>query len=38
MLVMQVITGIFLTMNYKPSGSEAFGSIEYIMREVEWVG
>src|SRR4249920_986320 len=35
-LVMQVITGIFLTMNYKPSEAEAFGSIEYIMRDVEW--
>src|SRR6476620_5292273 len=35
-LVLQIVTGIFLTMSYKPSEAEAFGSIEYIMREVEW--
>jgi len=35
-LVMQIITGIFLTMNYKPSAEEAFASVEYIMRDVEW--
>jgi ubiquinol-cytochrome c reductase cytochrome b subunit len=35
-LVLQLITGIFLTMNYKPSASEAFGSVEYIMRDVNW--
>ena len=35
-LVMQIVTGIFLTMNYKPSAAEAFASVEYIMREVEW--
>jgi ubiquinol-cytochrome c reductase cytochrome b subunit len=35
-LVMQIITGIFLTMNYKPSAAEAFASVEYIMRDVEW--
>ncbi len=35
-LVIQLITGIFLTMNYKPSSAEAFASIEYIMRDVEW--
>ena len=35
-LVMQVFTGIFLTMNYKPSAEEAFASVEYIMRDVEW--
>ena len=34
--VLQIITGIFLTMNYKPSAAEAFASVEYIMREVEW--
>jgi ubiquinol-cytochrome c reductase cytochrome b subunit len=34
--VNQILTGIFLTMNYKPSASEAFGSIEYIMRDVSW--
>ena len=35
-LVIQVLTGIFLTMNYKPSASESFASVEYIMRDVEW--
>jgi ubiquinol-cytochrome c reductase cytochrome b subunit len=35
-LVMQLLTGIFLTMNYKPSADEAFASVEYIMRDVEW--
>ena len=35
-LAIQIITGIFLTMNYKPSAAEAFGSVEYIMRDVEW--
>jgi ubiquinol-cytochrome c reductase cytochrome b subunit len=34
-LVMQLLTGIFLTMNYKPGAATAFDSIEYIMREVE---
>ena len=35
-LVNQLVTGIFLTMNYKPSSAEAFSSIEYIMRDVDW--
>jgi ubiquinol-cytochrome c reductase cytochrome b subunit len=35
-LVIQILTGIFLTMSYKPSADEAFASVEYIMREVEW--
>ncbi len=35
-LVLQIVTGIFLTMNYKPSEAEAFGSVEYIMRDVSW--
>ncbi len=35
-LVIQIVTGIFLTMNYKPSAQEAFASVEYIMRDVEW--
>jgi ubiquinol-cytochrome c reductase cytochrome b subunit len=35
-LVLQIITGIFLTMNYKPSAAEAFASVEYIMRDVDW--
>jgi ubiquinol-cytochrome c reductase cytochrome b subunit len=34
-LVNQIVTGIFLTMNYKPSAAEAFASVEYIMRDVE---
>jgi ubiquinol-cytochrome c reductase cytochrome b subunit len=33
-LVMQIITGIFLTMHYKPDAALAFASVEYIMREV----
>jgi ubiquinol-cytochrome c reductase cytochrome b subunit len=36
LLVLQILTGIFLTMNYKPSAAEAFASVEYIMRDVEW--
>jgi ubiquinol-cytochrome c reductase cytochrome b subunit len=35
-LVIQIVTGIFLTMNYKPSAEDAFSSVEYIMRDVEW--
>jgi len=35
-LVMQIVTGIFLTMNYKPAAADAFASVEYIMRDVEW--
>ena len=35
-LVNQIVTGIFLTMHYKPSATEAFASVEYIMRDVEW--
>ena len=35
-LVIQLVTGIFLTMNYKPSATDAFASVEYIMRDVEW--
>ena len=35
-LVIQLLTGIFLTMNYKPSAADAFASVEYIMRDVEW--
>ena len=33
-LVNQIVTGIFLTMNYKPDAILAFASVEYIMREV----
>jgi ubiquinol-cytochrome c reductase cytochrome b subunit len=35
-LVNQLVTGIWLTMHYKPSAAEAFGSVEYIMRDVPW--
>ncbi|MES2297112.1 MAG: cytochrome bc complex cytochrome b subunit [Pseudomonadota bacterium] len=35
-LVLQIVTGIFLTMHYKPDYLLAFGSVEYIMREVPW--
>jgi ubiquinol-cytochrome c reductase cytochrome b subunit len=35
-LVNQIVTGIFLTMHYKPDAALAFGSVEYIMRDVEW--
>ncbi len=36
MLVIQLLTGIFLTMNYKPTADTAFASVEYIMRDVNW--
>lgn len=36
MLVNQFVTGILLTMNYKPDAKLAFDSVEYIMREVNW--
>ncbi len=35
-LVNQIVTGIFLTMNYKPDANLAFASVEYIMREVPY--
>lgn len=35
-LVNQLLTGIWLTMHYKPSAEEAFASVEYIMRDVDW--
>ena len=35
-LVMQIFSGIFLTMNYKPDSQLAFASVEYIMRDVHW--
>jgi len=35
-LVIQIVTGIFLTMNYKPDGELAFKSVEYIMRDVNF--
>src|SRR3954451_21595572 len=33
-LVIQIASGIFLTMNYKPDAANAFASVEYIMRDV----
>jgi ubiquinol-cytochrome c reductase cytochrome b subunit len=36
MLANQIITGIWLTMHFKPSAAEAFASVEYIMRDVPW--
>jgi ubiquinol-cytochrome c reductase cytochrome b subunit len=35
-LVLQIVTGIFLTMFYKPGDATAFDSVEFIMREVQW--
>lgn len=35
-LVIQIVTGIFLVMNYKPDATLAFASVEYIMRDVPW--
>ena len=35
-LALQIITGIFLAMHYKPDAEKAFQSVEYIMREVPW--
>ena len=35
-LALQIITGIFLTMHYKPDAALAFASVEYIMRDVNW--
>lgn len=35
-LVNQLLTGIWLTMNYTPSSEAAFASVEYIMRDVDY--
>ena len=35
-LVNQILTGIWLTMSYKPDAELAFASVEFIMRDVEW--
>jgi len=35
-LVNQIVTGIWLTMSFTPSAEEAFASVEYIMRDVEF--
>jgi ubiquinol-cytochrome c reductase cytochrome b subunit len=34
--VLQIVTGLWLAMSYKPSAAEAFASVEYIMRDVNW--
>src|SRR3546814_8835148 len=34
-LVIQIVTGIFLVMHYKPDATLAFASVEYIMRSEE---
>ncbi|RKT44577.1 cytochrome b [Thiocapsa rosea] len=35
-LVIQIVSGLWLAMSYKPSAMDAFASVEYIMRDVEW--
>ncbi|MFZ0499063.1 MAG: cytochrome bc complex cytochrome b subunit [Steroidobacteraceae bacterium] len=35
-LVLQLLTGIFLAMYYKPSAAHAFDSVQHIMREIDW--
>jgi ubiquinol-cytochrome c reductase cytochrome b subunit len=35
-LVLQLVTGIYLTMFYKPGEATAFDSVQFIMREVDW--
>ena len=35
-LAIQIVTGIFLVMHYKPDAKLAFASVEYIMRDVSW--
>ncbi len=35
-LVNQILTGVWLAMSYKPDANLAFGSVEYIMRDVNW--
>jgi ubiquinol-cytochrome c reductase cytochrome b subunit len=35
-LVLQIVTGIFLAIHYKPDAAQAFASVEYIMRDVPW--
>jgi ubiquinol-cytochrome c reductase cytochrome b subunit len=35
-LVIQILTGVWLAMSYKPDADLAFGSVEYIMRDVDW--
>ena len=35
-LVIQIVTGLWLTMDYKADAEKAFASVEFIMREVPW--
>ncbi|MES9870024.1 MAG: cytochrome b N-terminal domain-containing protein [Sedimenticola sp.] len=35
-LVIQILTGVWLAMSYKPDAELAFGSVEFIMRDVDW--
>ena len=35
-LVLQIVTGVWLAMLYKPSAEDAFASVEYIMRDVDY--
>ena len=35
-LVIQILSGIFLTIHYKPDAELAFASVEHIMRDVPW--
>ena len=35
-LVLQIVTGVWLAMLYKPSAENAFASVEYIMRDVDF--
>ena len=35
-LVIQIVTGVWLAMSYKPDAGLAFASVEYIMRDVDW--
>lgn len=35
-LANQILTGIWLTMHYVPTEKDAFASVEYMMRDVEW--
>ncbi|HLA74113.1 MAG TPA: cytochrome b, partial [Steroidobacteraceae bacterium] len=35
-LVMQIVTGIFVTMHFKPGEATAFNSVEYLRREVPY--
>ncbi|MGB5450735.1 MAG: cytochrome b N-terminal domain-containing protein [Sedimenticolaceae bacterium] len=35
-LVLQIVTGVWLAMLYKPSADDAFASVEYIMRDVDY--